>query len=214
MPVLRVATFNIQHGRGPDGRVDVQRLAHACASIDADILGLQEVDVGVGRSHRADLAGEVAEAAGLHASFAIAMQTDDGGEYGNALLTRQPHSHVEVVRLPAEPGREPRVALLARVAGISVAVTHLSVGADLHRRQLAAVIARLGPAPRLVMGDFNHEDPALPGLTRAESLPTWPAHAPRLRLDHIATDGLRVEAVDVVELPVSDHRALVATLSE
>nr|BFF19655.1 hypothetical protein GCM10025730_31760 [Promicromonospora thailandica] len=41
---LRVATFNIQHGLGPDGRVDNHRLADAVAGLDADVVALQEVD--------------------------------------------------------------------------------------------------------------------------------------------------------------------------
>lgn len=212
MGLLRVATFNIQHGRGPDGRVDVRRLAEACATLDADILGLQEVDVGVSRSHGADLVAEIASYARLHGSFAVATQLPDGGEYGNALLTRERHSDVEVVALPGEPGREQRVALLARVAGINVAVTHLSVGAHA-RLQLAALVERFSGYPRLLMGDLNHEDPDLPGFTPVAAPPTFPADHPRARIDHIATDGLEVEAVEVVALPVSDHRALVVTVS-
>ena len=42
---MRLATFNILHGRGMgDGVVDLDRLAAAVRSLDADILALQEVD--------------------------------------------------------------------------------------------------------------------------------------------------------------------------
>ena len=214
MRLLRVATFNIQHGLGRDRRVDLDRLGAACARLRADVLGLQEVDVGATRSHGADLAAVVAAATGLHASFGLAMTMPDGGLYGNALLTRDPHTDVEVVALPTEPEREQRVALVARVDGVSFGVTHLSVGDDLHRRQLAFLRDLLPGAPRVLLGDFNHEDPELPGWQRTHAPPTFPARRPRLHIDHIATDGLEIEAVEVVELDVSDHRALVATMVE
>jgi endonuclease/exonuclease/phosphatase family metal-dependent hydrolase len=215
MARLRVATFNIQHGRGADGRVDPARLARACASLDADILGLQEVDVGVARSGGVDLVGEVADATGMHAAF-HAVDTIGGGGYGNALLARSRLEEVERLSLPGAEGREPRGALLARVARVSVAVTHLSVGAALHRKQLARLVSALDerPVPRVLMGDLNHVAPLVPGYTLAGGDPTFPVVAPRVRIDHIATVGLEVASVEVVGLEVSDHRALVVTLSQ
>ena len=40
---LRVATYNIHRGRGLDGRTRLERIAGVLASIDADIVALQEV---------------------------------------------------------------------------------------------------------------------------------------------------------------------------
>jgi endonuclease/exonuclease/phosphatase family metal-dependent hydrolase len=202
MRSLRVATFNIQHGRGPDGRVDLDRFARAVATLDVDILGLQEVDVGVPRSHLADVARIAAVATGMHVSFGAATAID-GGQYGNALLTRELPDVVDRLALPGREGREPRAALLARVGGVSVAATHLSVGADQHVGQLETMRAALVeyPSPRVLLGDLNHETPALAGFTLAGGPPTFPAHRPRSRIDHVATDGLEIEAVDVVALP-------------
>ena len=48
---MRLATFNLLHGRSPaDGVVDPDRLVAAVASLDADVLALQEVDQ-IGRAH-------------------------------------------------------------------------------------------------------------------------------------------------------------------
>ena len=53
---MRLATFNILHGRTPrDGVVKPERLAEAVRLLDADILALQEVDRDQPRSHLADL---------------------------------------------------------------------------------------------------------------------------------------------------------------
>src|SRR5689334_3732841 len=63
--LMRLATFNLMHGRSlGDGRVEPGRLADAVAALDADVLGLQEVDRDQPRSGGADLAAVAAAAMG------------------------------------------------------------------------------------------------------------------------------------------------------
>jgi endonuclease/exonuclease/phosphatase family metal-dependent hydrolase len=62
--MIRLVTFNVRHGLGDDGRVDPERLGHAVAALDPDVVVLQEVDRGQERSGRADLVRAVAEAIG------------------------------------------------------------------------------------------------------------------------------------------------------
>src|SRR3954465_10854759 len=100
---LRVVTFNIRHAAPKDsydGLPDV--LAESCAGLDADILALQEVDVGVPRSQHADLAKIAADACGMNYFFAKARQHNSRGAYGNALLVRGTIADVEVVKLTGD----------------------------------------------------------------------------------------------------------------
>ena len=113
---MRIATFNILHGRSPDdGRVDVDRLAAAVKAMDADVLGLQEVDRDQPRSFGADLTAVAAEAMGApEHQFVAALSGTPGGtwmaatgeeqpgsaSYGIALLSRYPVVSWRVVRLP------------------------------------------------------------------------------------------------------------------
>jgi endonuclease/exonuclease/phosphatase family metal-dependent hydrolase len=113
---VRIATFNLLHGRSvEDGRVDVDRLAAAVKSLDADVLGLQEVDRDQPRSLGADLTAVAATAMGaVDSRFVAALSGTPGGTwmaatgeeqpgsagYGIALLSRYPVVSWRVVRLP------------------------------------------------------------------------------------------------------------------
>ncbi|PPK92436.1 endonuclease/exonuclease/phosphatase family metal-dependent hydrolase [Kineococcus xinjiangensis] len=120
---MRVATFNILHGRSPeDDRVDLDRFAAAVKDLDADVLGLQEVDRDQPRSFGADLTAVAAEAMGApEHQFVAALRGTPGATwmaatgdeqpgsatYGIALLSRLPVHSWETVRLPAPPTRMP-----------------------------------------------------------------------------------------------------------
>ena len=128
---MRLATFNLLNGTSlSDGRVDVARLHEAVKLLDADVVGLQEVDRGQARSHGLDLTAEVARAAGVlddgaeRWRFVPALVGTPGGtwragvdaddstsdaHYGIGLVSRWPVTSWHVVRLPAAPVRSPVV---------------------------------------------------------------------------------------------------------
>ena len=86
---LRVMTFNIHHGEGIDGRLDLERIARVITDARADLVGLQEVDRGVERTQRRDIPTELARLTGLAVRFESNLP-HQGGEYGNAVLSRFP----------------------------------------------------------------------------------------------------------------------------
>lgn len=237
--MLRVATFNIRHGH-PQGRrgVDLTGLAAAIASIDADVLALQEVDVEVPRSGRCDLARICADALpgrSVHFARAIGFQ---GGAYGNALVVRGTIDEVTDHPLPGEGER--RVAAIARVTvrpdghhavgpvTTTVAVTHLAAPrggrpspapAQLdHLLDLLDEQAAAAGGPQVLMGDLNLDrgaaGPVLAGRgwTAAQAPPTFPALRPRTHIDWVAVRGWEVRDATVPAIVASDHRPLVATL--
>ena len=120
---MRLATFNILHGRSlSDGAVHADRLTAAVAELDADVLGLQEVDRGQPRSGLLDLTEIAAKAldAPVH-RFAAAVAGTPGESwhpwsgdhdndhplYGIALVSRWPVLHWQVTALPPAPVRSP-----------------------------------------------------------------------------------------------------------
>jgi endonuclease/exonuclease/phosphatase family metal-dependent hydrolase len=82
-------TYNIQHGRGMDGKINLERIATVILREGADIVALQEVDRGVERTDRRDLAAELGALTGMTPIFSNNFHFQ-GGEYGNAILTRFP----------------------------------------------------------------------------------------------------------------------------
>ncbi|SOX52687.1 endonuclease [Mycobacterium ahvazicum] len=119
---MRVATFNILHGRTVGDGVDPQRLLDCVRRLDPDVLALQEVDCDQERSSRADLTALAAEAMGaVEHRFVAAISGTPGATwmaatgdeqpgtaaYGIALLSRFPAASWQVVRLPRIPMRFP-----------------------------------------------------------------------------------------------------------
>ena len=70
---ITIATYNIRHGRGMDNVVDLQRTAAALRALNADVIGLQEVDRDVQRSGRVDEAVALAAQLGMTPAFGAFM---------------------------------------------------------------------------------------------------------------------------------------------
>ncbi len=224
-----VLSYNICHGEGADGRIDLERTAAVIRAAAPDVAMLQEVDRCTERSRGVDQARALAGLAGLHASYGASMPFQ-GGAYGNAILSRSPPAAAP--RCVPLPGDEPRCALIVSLetaAGrFRAAATHLDLNPA---RQLEAA-ARLVPLaredpdrPMLLAGDMNAPPggPVLNSLERAWTrisgaglLPTFPASAPADAIDHIlCRPAGRWKAVDIRVLDAaaaSDHRPLLAVL--
>jgi endonuclease/exonuclease/phosphatase family metal-dependent hydrolase len=160
--------------------------------------------------------------------------------YGIALLSRFPVQSWQVVRLPRIPmtfpmylrepnkvlmvNEEPRAAMVARLETplglMTVANTHLSFVPGWNRVQLRHLVRDLRGfgGPRVLMGDLNMTPSRAKRWCGMRSLgtgPTFPSDNPERQLDHILTDDPTLQAVEsqVLELPISDHRALVVDVS-
>ena len=162
--------------------------------------------------------------------------TADSPAYGIALLSRLPVVDWRVVPLPrlshrvplvvGQPRRvvvvrdEPRVAVAARVVGphgpVTVVTTHLTFIPGWNLVQLRHLVRALrGEEPLVVTGDLNlgvrraRLGSGLEGLVRGE---TFPADLPRRQIDHLLGRGVVASAPRVHHPPLSDHRALSATV--
>jgi endonuclease/exonuclease/phosphatase family metal-dependent hydrolase len=163
--VVRAVSYNIHHGEGVDGVRDLDRIAARLATYDADVIALQEVDLGVARTDRRNQAAYLASKLGMHPAFGSFMSYQ-GGRYGMAVLSRWPLVAVRSLRLP--DGNEPRISLIVDVRlpsdrVLTIADVHFDwVGDDSFRyAQAQALVEHLQGRLRddstamLVIGDFN-----------------------------------------------------------
>lgn len=154
MSGFRVVSYNIRHGEGVDRRVDLSRAAKVISQSQANVVALQEVDVGTERTGGVDQAQDLAEMVGVCATFAKAIDFQ-GGQYGVAILSQE--RPLAVRRVPL-PGKEPRVLLLAEFEKYVIGTAHLSVSAEAERLQSISIIQREVDAydkPVILTGDWN-----------------------------------------------------------
>jgi endonuclease/exonuclease/phosphatase family metal-dependent hydrolase len=163
---VRLVTFNTHHGVGEDARHDLPRLAKLLASVDADVICLQEVDRHFGdRSEDVDQALLLSRALDMQLAWGPAIDRPRPGEpsrrqYGNALLSRLPILISDVHALPG--GGEPRSALrtLIELDGgtLWVTATHLTTRSAQERTDQVAALGALHTEQMetgVLVGDFN-----------------------------------------------------------
>jgi endonuclease/exonuclease/phosphatase family metal-dependent hydrolase len=224
-----VATYNVHRCIGVDGRHDPDRVAAVIRELDADVVGLQEVDAKPHREAGLDQVEYLARATGME-GIAGPTLTRHYGQYGNALLTRLPIRGADLIDLSIAR-LEPRGAIDAEVEahGIRcrVLVTHLGLRRAERNQQLAHLVAAPprwpGPALTLLLGDLN-EWRGIGGVARrlplgfaAAAARSFPARTPILRLDAIAAypgHALRLAWAHASPLArvASDHRPVCAAL--
>jgi endonuclease/exonuclease/phosphatase family metal-dependent hydrolase len=222
---VRVMTWNIHGGIGPDGLHDLERMLAVVHRADPDILALQEVDSRrvKGAEHPITLLKRVL---GHHGIAAAAITTADG-DYGQVLLSRWPLEDA-VVHDISVSGREPRRAIAATIdtppGRLFVVAAHLGLRFLERRRQCRkmAELAEQSDLPTVLLGDFN--DWMWPGSVQnvlARKLPgrtrhrTFPARLPFLKLDRIycrPATALVSSKVDPAGADVSDHLPLIAEI--
>ncbi len=195
---LRVVSYNMHTGIGADGQLDLARTAQALEAMDADVIGLQEVDVHwSARSEWRDQARDLAKALDMRVFFAPIYSFDppEPGlprrEYGLAVLTDLPVMRTEnhdITRLSTQgtdpvpepaPGF-PEVVVNAEGAVVHFYATHLDYRADpsVRAMQVQDTLAILDEDPegaqQVLVGDFN-APPGAPELAPlwTELLDTW-----------------------------------------
>ncbi|WP_228395355.1 endonuclease/exonuclease/phosphatase family protein [Modestobacter roseus] len=222
-PRLRVVSANMLHGRA-----DPDALVALASDRDADVLALMEVTpeavTGLLGAGVADL---------LPAGHVVPAAAGQPPGAGGALWTRW-----EVRERTVVPGRFGQPAALLAVPGapdveVTAVHTHPPTSSP---AQVARWVAdlRLLPDPepavlRVLAGDFNATPDhaafrrllgrgwvdAAAATGQALRATWWPMRFPhpRLTLDHVLVDPrIAVEGFEVVHVPGTDHRALVADL--
>ena len=153
-PPLTVATYNIAHAAGIDGRLDLERIAAEIERGGAEIVGLQEVDRHWSeRSQFVDQAQWLADRLGMQVVYGANLDLDPPApdrprrQYGTAILSSHPILWSRNTHLPRPENGEQRGLLEAGIdvdgVRIRVANTHLQHTSAVERRAQTERIVEL-----------------------------------------------------------------------
>ena len=187
---LRIACYNIAHGRGlavsnwgggdraaRSARLD--QIAELLRTMDADVVVLNEVDFDSSWSNSVNQAQYLAEKAGY--AYRVEQRNLDARflvwtwRYGNVVLSRYPIVHAEVVDLPGYARWETVLAGKKRSVicdiefgdrTVRVIGAHLSHRSESVRVRSAVALTDIAagtPLPTLIAGDLNASPPGFPG---------------------------------------------------
>jgi endonuclease/exonuclease/phosphatase family metal-dependent hydrolase len=230
---IRVLTYNIHHGEGIDGKVDVERIADVIIQSRADVVALQEVDRWTERTKKIDILTALSDMTGLTYAFG---KTGDhqAGESGNGVLTRFAILQERNNLIDASPMHEHRslMELVLDVKGTEVALLNTQLDSQENDSSRSADIEKIltaaknyQPMPVILCGDFGDVPSSRSIKKIGEQLPdcwsvsasgegfTVPSSSPSKRVDYIFVSRTQ-KPVDSKILQVSltpVHASVVAT---
>jgi endonuclease/exonuclease/phosphatase family metal-dependent hydrolase len=231
---IRVITYNIHHGEGTDGKIDLERIAKVLTAETPDLVAVNEVDQGTQRTHRLDMPAELSRLTNMKAVFEKNIDFE-GGRYGNAVLSRLPIRRHENHKLPSDYEGEQRGVLEVELGDadenepLLFFATHLDYRPPDHERlasvgRIEEIVGARKVRPAILAGDLNDtpESRVLAAfaknwtLTSSKPLPSIPVVKPKKQIDYIlvrpAARWKVIETRILDESVASDHRPLLAVL--
>lgn len=236
MEKVRIATYNIHKCVGMDRKYSPERIVEVLRELDADVIALQEVLCHTGLTKRDHQAEFIAEELGM--DFRLGENRKiDGGEYGNAILSRLPigkHQNHDITVSKYEPrGCMHAEIIVGERAPLHFINIHMGTSFFERRKQVHKILAEHVlhhpelSGRRIVAGDFNEwingvttrlfrssfesVDPKLHlGTTRS-----FPGYLPLVHLDHVYfDDSFSLKSANLhrskTSLVASDHLPIVA----
>ncbi len=190
---LRVASYNIHHGLGLDGKLDFQRIGALLEKMDADVVAIQEIDSVTTRAKGSYGLGQIAEQSPYYATYGPSIDFQ-GGKYGIGILSKQRPLNVKRIPLPGRS--EARLLLVAEFNDYVFACTHLSLEEDERLASVPIIEREAGnySKPFLIAGDWNDSPDSkllqtigrkFQICTRTDA-GTFPADKPEECIDYIA----------------------------
>lgn len=230
---LKVASFNILHCEDYlKEKIDFDAFAELISSLDADVVGLNEVH-GNGDWEEYEPQAEILGAkTGYNGFFAKATELDGTNPFGNAVLTRKAIRSVEVIPIPdPEPKKydgyyETRCVLKMKIENpdFTVLITHFGLNPDEQENAVNTILANLEEERCVLMGDLNvrPDDKALLPIRERmvdtasasdEALLSFPSDAPDRKIDYIFTSrDIKTLKVEVPDKVLSDHLPITAEI--
>lgn len=238
---VRIVTFNMHHGRGTDGKLNLPRIANLLEQCGADLIALNEVDrFFAKRSGYVDQISWLAKQLDMYWAFGAALtfqrkRSSIIRQYGNALMSRYPilskTTHLFHQKPLAFEGRsllEVDVAVYG--TPFKIYVTHLSLNPVSRHKQIDSIIRMIAGKDYAltVLGDWNirarsrtwhkvtvHMKDVCAEVGK-EACGTFPSICPKWQLDYIfVSRNIQVKEAGVIRIApdASDHLPLIATIT-
>ena len=214
---MRIMSYNIHSGKNMDNMLDIAAIGEVIRGLAPDICALNEVRMRTKDIDGREIAPELADMTGMYWRFGRAIYFN-GGEYGNAMLSRYPISFTRVVPVPDVPEGEREKRFESRAVLEAIVLTdkgpmqvltcHFGLSRGEQERAAETVLSMLRTdMPCALMGDFNIEpDNGLIAKLRerlcdtAGDTPlTFPARGAGIKIDyiflsnHFSCDGLKTQ---------------------
>lgn len=225
---MKIMTFNTQHCLSYlENKIDFEIMARVIRESGAELVGLNEIR---GAGCDAEYTAQTEKLAELSGKpnfyFAKAIDIENKGPYGNAILSDIPFSEVKTVIIPdPDPKKfdnddyETRCILVAELeCGLRVLIVHIGLNEDEKENAIKAIIENLRDERCILMGDFNilPDSPLLIPIRErmkdaaelfGEDKRSFPSDAPRIKIDYIfATPDVEIVTADIPAITASDHR--------
>ncbi|MCK4258214.1 MAG: endonuclease/exonuclease/phosphatase family protein [Halanaerobiales bacterium] len=236
MKTIKIMSFNIRHGEGMDGRTDLERIAELIKNQGVDLIGLQEVDKNMPRSHLVDQTARLAKIIGYHYCYQANVKIL-GGRFGNGVLSKYPI--ITSYNQNLTSSKEPRGAVVSSVDlggyNLKLISTHLGLVDAERLIQVSEILENINPDDKaILLGDFN-ATPDKPEVQKfikeglVDAFISWQQKlktdeitkrgytfayrdtVPNVRIDYIfTTKNVEVINFKVVESYCSDHFPIIA----
>lgn len=231
MNKIRVMTFNTQHCLNYlEKRVDYEIMGNVINEQRADIVGLNEMyDKGSIFGEQTKKLSDLTELKNHY--FGEACSLENGGEYGNGLLSRCKIEDIKTIIIPDPSPKkyngyyETRCIIKAKLEnGLTVMVVHFGLNPDEQENAVKTIIENIENEKCVLMGDFNitPDNPILNPIKEKmvdtsclftdEGL-SFPSDKPEIKIDYVfVTQDIKVNYAEVLPIIASDHRPYIADI--
>lgn len=162
--LIKIITFNIAHGKGLDGIVNIERQAELIKKYDPDVVFLQEIDMYTKRAGESNQIQEISKKIYLPYCSMESNITLEEGYYGDGIISRFPISFsVNYIMPLTDLEHEQRGILCNKISlgttKINLFSVHLSTYEDeriLACKELNRIISKIDKNEIVIVGgDFN-----------------------------------------------------------
>jgi Metal-dependent hydrolase len=220
---LHIMSYNVRNCKGMDNVVDFDRVADVINRAAPDVVALQELDSATQRYSGTFVLKELAERTSMHATFAPAIEFQEG-RYGVGILSKTAPLSFRQIPLP---GDEKRTFLIAEFNDYYFCCTHLDLEQQARMESVSIILETIKAIkkPLILAGDMNAEYGSAEQVALCKKFTilnnytqnTFPADNPEICIDFVYgyNNGYNYTVGDskVLEEPMaSDHRPLIVDI--